>query len=445
MNRMPRYLSHLLVGLVTVGCGNAVGNGSLVDSGASDAKIADNGPQDTGADDATLADIGPADSVLVDAGPDDRGPADTGAPDSGPVDAAPIDAIPADSGAIDTGANDTSAIDTGAVDTGVPDVGVDVPRDARDAGADAALSDAAVDATACTPATETCNGRDDDCDGIIDESACGTHLLVTEVVVAPTDAEFVEVHNPTSAPVDLSNYYVTDAHDYACYLGRACTITGRTAMTLDSTDFVARFPSGTSLPPGGYVTVATGAPAAFAALNGRCPDFYLPSRAVLGDAGVAPLGSCTASRPMLSGPSSTTTIGSTAGLGNAVELVMLFRWDGTAALVEDVDYVFWGTPSTTNIQVDKSGTSVTGSTYRADRSAAMQQRSRVPDTGASLIRCDFSETGERRTGGNGIGGHDETSEALASTWRTTVASTMRDDAGLLTSVNATPGALNDCR
>ena len=74
----------------------------------------------------------------------------------------------------------------------------------------------------------------------------------------------------------------------------------------------------------------------------------------------------------------------------------------------------------------------------------MQQRVGAPANGAAAIRCNYAETGERATGGNGVGGHDETSEPLTTTWRTTTAPVV-PDGGVLTSVTATPGALNNCR
>ncbi|MGB9359121.1 MAG: hypothetical protein WCC01_11250, partial [Acidimicrobiia bacterium] len=37
--------------------------------------------------------------------------------------------------------------------------------------------------------------------------AADDHLLLTEIVVTPTDGEFIEIHNPTGSAIDLSNYY----------------------------------------------------------------------------------------------------------------------------------------------------------------------------------------------------------------------------------------------
>ena len=37
------------------------------------------------------------------------------------------------------------------------------------------------------------------------------HLLVSEVVVYPTAAEYAEIFNPTAVDIDLSDTYLTDA------------------------------------------------------------------------------------------------------------------------------------------------------------------------------------------------------------------------------------------
>lgn len=90
----------------------------------------------------------------------DVGASDTGASDSGTS----LDTADgaADS---DTGARDTSDPDTGEMDTG--DDAVD---SGRDTGRDVSEIDAGdVREDVCVPVQETCNGADDDCDGIVDE------------------------------------------------------------------------------------------------------------------------------------------------------------------------------------------------------------------------------------------------------------------------------------
>ena len=73
----------------------------------------------------------------------------------------------------------------------------------------------------------------------------GDHLLITEVVLQPTEAEFVEIYNPTDAAVALDDYYLADVPSY--YLVPAGL------RVVASSDFVVRFPAGASLggPAGG--------------------------------------------------------------------------------------------------------------------------------------------------------------------------------------------------
>ena len=78
--------------------------------------------------------------------------------------------------------------------------------------------------------------------------APATYVLISEVLYNPAgldDKEFIELVNPTNAAIDLSNYSLGDA--------------------VNPTDFedVRRFPSGTIIPPGGTIVVATAATAFF--------------------------------------------------------------------------------------------------------------------------------------------------------------------------------------
>ncbi len=462
--RQRRFFSILAI-VAAVGCSsqapNNVGNGNDDEAGVDvpppeDTGTTDTGPRDTGAPDTGPRDTGPADVGM----PPDSGPADVTAPDVTAPDVTVPDVTVMDAGAPDVTAPDVTAPDvmvpdvarpdvtapdvtapdTGVVDVPRPDAGpVDVP------GMDGGMTDAAADVVMCTPTTETCNDRDDDCDGLIDESSCGTHLLITEVVAGPTEAEYIEIHNPTSAPINLSNVYLTDFNDYACVLGATCTIPGRAVATLGGSDFVARFPDGATLAPGAYATIATGQPADFPRLlGGQCPTYYFPRTTPM-------LGTCTMSQPMRQTPNATAaapSIGSTAGITNDGEPISLFQWDGAAALVQDLDYFVHGAPSTANAQVDKTGVMVVRgtmmATYRPDTPVAMQQQGPRFANGGANVRCHLGEGAETRTGGNGATGHDETSERFTLTWRATAPVMVVGDAGL-TSVNASPNAANNCR
>jgi hypothetical protein len=321
----------------------------------------------------------------------------------------------------------------------------DVEMDAAaDVAVDAPPGDAAdatpADSTPCTPTTEMCNGRDDDCNGAIDEIAgCGMHLLISEIVSQPSQGEFIEIYNPTNTMIVLSNVYLTDWEQY--YRFNLAAETSSAAAN----DFIARFPDGATIMPGEYQTVATGAADPFASFYAStCPTYTLSSMAAT---------TCTTTATMRSVQGATSpTIGTSAGLTNGDEPITLFQWDGMSDLVQDLDYAYYGTASTTtNVQVNKTGVSIDGpdvdtspTMYQPDTAPAMQQTTPTPPLGGSVGRCDFTEGAEVQTGGNGVSGDDETSEPLATTWRAT-APIARPDGGMLSTANASPNAANTCR
>ncbi len=97
-------------------------DGAVTDSGAPDAVMDADAARDSSSSDGRV-DGSVADGSL------DTGSADTGTPDTGPADTGPADTGPADTGPADTGPT-------------------------------------------CVVADEACNGRDDDCDGAVDETGC---------------------------------------------------------------------------------------------------------------------------------------------------------------------------------------------------------------------------------------------------------------------------------
>ncbi|MBM4360188.1 MAG: lamin tail domain-containing protein [Deltaproteobacteria bacterium] len=208
------------------------------------------------------------------------------------------------------------------------------------------------------------------------------HLLLSEIVVGPTASEFIELYNPTATTVDLSNYYLADHSGY-----HKVTSTPSTGTT----DFVIRFPAGATIAPKTFVTVSLRSAAEFKAAFGAFPTFDLAAN----DGGA---------------PTMTGSWGASYGLTDTGELVMLFRWDGIASTVVDVDHVVW---KTSTDKVDK--TAVVG--YLPDTPPANQVYALAPASGKSLHRCVISEDGEKKTGGNGSFGHDETSESGATAWK----------------------------
>ena len=224
-----------------------------------------------------------------------------------------------------------------------------------------------------------------------------TSLLLSEVVLTPTGGEFVEIVNPTAAAVDLANFYLSDASQYFRLPA------GVAAVTADATDFIAKFPAGASIPAHGVVTVALDTAANFTATYPAITPTYSVASATM-----------------------TVLTTGTATLTNAGEPVVLFHWDGASDKVTDVDIMIAGTPSAANLLVNKSAVAIDGpdadsatGSYATDANTLPTQS--APGAAKSTKRLALeSATVETQAGtGNGVAGHDETSELLGMTWDTT--------------------------
>ncbi len=257
------------------------------------------------------------------------------------------------------------------------------------------------------------------------------HILITEFAVRPTDAEFIEIFNPTSDLVDLSNYYLTDYR----YSGSANANYWhfpdvRIPLAPDPefpNDFLARFPAGSVIAPGQSILIALHDDAEFTAywssgLTAVVPDFELfqdgSADGVPGmvDPGPAPNGEA--------------YIQSAAGLSNGRELIVLFYWDGESDLLQDVDIVQWSdlgpdystlSPNKTNVWVDGPDAGTDSTQYLPDTEPQGQSVASdvygAHDYGLTVSRINFQEGDEVDVNGNGITGHDETSEDYSVTWR----------------------------
>ena len=235
-------------------------------------------------------------------------------------------------------------------------------------------------------------------------------LLLSEICVRPSAGEFMEVYNPGSTTVPLDDYYLTDLYGDVTKVDEfyPYIVCGAISSQLN-TDFLVSFPPGTTIGPGEVVTVAIDG-SGFLGAYAFAPDFDLTGS-----------GTGTAMEVPANG-----FVGSNAGLTNGAETVMLFYWDGSSDLVLDSDYAQWGTDQTrrifkNGISLDGPDSGTTPSDY-LDETPPDLQDSISPDahpTGESYQRVDFTEGAEVLTGGNGINGHDETSENLSVTWTTT--------------------------
>ena len=234
------------------------------------------------------------------------------------------------------------------------------------------------------------------------QSYAQDHLLVTELVVTPTDGEFIEIYNPTSNAIDLSDYYITDATYAPGFAFYYNIVIGANAGGGSSFDFHARFPQGAMIQPNEAQTIAMNG-TAFVTTYGIQPTYELFNT----DPAIPDL------REALPG-----SINNQGGLTNAGEVVILYYWDGQTDLVSDVDYVVWGDKDEA---VDKTGVTIGGSTYLDDTPIGQQISVSSSDPhgiGESVQRLTTEESGEITSNGNGITGNNETSENLASSFQT---------------------------
>jgi DNA/RNA endonuclease YhcR with UshA esterase domain len=242
------------------------------------------------------------------------------------------------------------------------------------------------------------------------------HLIFTELVLQPSAGEYVVIKNPTASAVDLSDYYITDATDVANSKFYYNLPGGSNFWSGSGFDFIARFPA-VSLPAGESLVLGLARDVDYFNEYGSYPDLYMTG---------------SGADTMLHALSGQSTIGAAPSgkLDNTAETLVLFYWDGSSSTVKDVDYLLWGNR---NYAVDKSA--VSG--YAADTPAGSQSFMPAHADGEMLTRVSDSEGTETASGGNGITGHNETSENLAATWAIAELSGGRP---VLSGISLTPAA-----
>jgi len=237
------------------------------------------------------------------------------------------------------------------------------------------------------------------------------HLLVTEVGYDTVDetsptSEFVEILNPDGAGVALGNFWLAgDPHAYP-YL-----VNGPVAgVTLNN--FIYRFPTFT-LGPGKVAVICQDSDAFLAEFfpgGGLAAFLAQPGSPVLFE--VTQDGTGDGVPDMINWGSNPS---GTLSMANNGECVGLVYWDGVSDRVVDHDWVCWLT--TTYIPnkdvdypfgIDGPDPDFDPSWFAEDRANGVP----APDApqGFSIHRTSLTEKGEVATGGNGAGGHDETSE-----------------------------------
>jgi len=242
------------------------------------------------------------------------------------------------------------------------------------------------------------------------------HLLLTEVGYDPVDetgatGEFVEILNPGTAAVSLANVWlVNDPEAYPLL------VNGPIASGITLNDFVYRFPP-IALDPGRVIVVCHDSDAFLAEHFGGGPlsDFTgQPGQPLLVE--ITDDGEGDGVPAMIGWGSNPT---GTLSMANNGECVGLATWDGVSDRVQDIDWVCWLTLAYLPDKdfdypfgIDGPDPDLDPSFFPNDAGSAVA----APDApqGSSVHRTSLAETGEVASGGNGLSGHDETTEDWSS-------------------------------
>ncbi|MBD3287316.1 T9SS type A sorting domain-containing protein [candidate division KSB1 bacterium] len=238
-------------------------------------------------------------------------------------------------------------------------------------------------------------------------------LLLSEFVVNPTNAEFIEIYNPNDVEINLSNYYLTDATYASGDNYYYNIVTGEGYGGGGFFDFHARFPEDAKIGAGEYQTIALNGDSLFFDAYGVLPTYEIFEDSTKSD-----------DVPDMRDAVEGSVDGLNSGLTNGDEVIVLYYWDGVTDLVKDADYVIYDdSGEVPNEAVDKSGVAIDGpdvgdetSTYLDDTPIASQDVAPSPGEGSSSQRMDLTEGTESKSGGNGLTGHNEMSENLSTTW-----------------------------
>ena len=224
------------------------------------------------------------------------------------------------------------------------------------------------------------------------------HLLLTRVVtqggpaLSPNAAESFSIYNPTDSQINLSNYYVCDDADYY-----KMQTDGDMASSSIASGFTARFPA-INIESGDTLNIV---------LNENYTEFYeesfIPDIIMFG----AEINSMIETENGSFGFAD-------SKLNESSELLILFYWDGNSeSLIQDVDYFVWSSLGGISEVVDKTGIG----DYLDDTTLNSQLYfEKSTDNYYAYSRIGIEEVDEIETGGNGIIGHDETSENFRESW-----------------------------
>jgi len=225
------------------------------------------------------------------------------------------------------------------------------------------------------------------------------HLVFNRISIQPTDAELISIYNPTSESIDLSDYYITDAtkNSQNKYYYNINTEADYWSNRFD--DFIARFPENQIIGANETLVLGLHNNEIFSSYYGYNADLTLFEDMRDAFEGIQTISS-----------NGDLFVESGNMLDDAGEILVIFHWDGISDLVQDVDYFVWGN---TDEAIDKTGIY----TYLDDTPIENQAPYYSHGQDSTYVRVTLNMEGDEITsGGNGITGHDETSENFPDTW-----------------------------
>ena len=232
------------------------------------------------------------------------------------------------------------------------------------------------------------------------------HLIFKRVCIAPNEAEMIEIYNPTSVDINLNapgngSYFLTDGTDPTQSEYYYNIVTSQSAAWSGNitTDFFISFPENLIIGAGESLSIGMHDANTFQNYYNYSPETTL--------ADIEPALYYSMQNP----PFDNGGLGFNV-LGDDSEVLILFYWDEASSIVEDVDYFLWGNAT---YAVDKSAESG----YLGDTPIAQQNFIPAANPNYSYFRNSNEESGESQSGGNGITGHDETSEIFEISWSIT--------------------------
>lgn len=251
-------------------------------------------------------------------------------------------------------------------------------------------------------------------------AAASDHLLISEVLIdSPgssatenndVSSEFVEIYNPTNETIALGNYILTDYPSYHTLPA------GSFDYGVNSFDYMLKFPPTATLKPGQIAVVTLDAVTFFTEVGTNFGGTEKGYSALAGGPLLFEIKNTDAAVPEMINLKSLAPNPTTFLKTNPGEFVALIYWNGLTDLVYDVDIIQWGQIVRADQLINKSGVAVDGpdageqpSTYKTDLFAPDFDFPIVPH---AMIRHSIDEVFEVQTNGNGITGHDETSENL---------------------------------